>query len=255
MPPTESGRAAVRLAHDAGAPRPHAEHPAPSTAKGPGASWVTTSSSTCSRCSLARVPRRIEIAHDVVDGGRLEPGGGGDDRGSCDRERNEGCGDDRARSDASGSGRRRQPRGPEPNEHDRRGREADQPVGQVDAEVGRGEGVGGPSSEDRTHGISAPTPISSPPSAVRPKPARRIDMSLPVSAGTSEGSLIGASWHPMHVAPSTRSRHTTRVASRLATFRAKLRYHVGSFFTNWRNPDYGFLEKVGSRSATARSHS
>ena len=32
---------------------------------------------------------------------------------------------------------------------------------------------------------------------------------------------------------------------RMATFREQLREHVGAFFTNWRNPDYGFVEKVG----------
>ncbi|HET6714482.1 MAG TPA: hypothetical protein VFI59_12330 [Actinomycetota bacterium] len=31
----------------------------------------------------------------------------------------------------------------------------------------------------------------------------------------------------------------------MATFREQLRYHVGSFFTNWRNSDDGFAEKVG----------
>src|SRR5512145_1118553 len=73
---------------------------------------------------------------------------------------------------------------------------------------------GSPSREDRTQGISAPTPISRPPSAVRPKPARRIEVSLPASAGPREGSLIGASWHPMHIAPSTPHRYGTRLASR-----------------------------------------
>ena len=31
----------------------------------------------------------------------------------------------------------------------------------------------------------------------------------------------------------------------MATFREQLREHVGAFFTNWRSPDYGFVEKVG----------
>lgn len=31
----------------------------------------------------------------------------------------------------------------------------------------------------------------------------------------------------------------------MASFFEQLRTHVGAFFTNWRNPDYGFVEKVG----------
>jgi hypothetical protein len=31
----------------------------------------------------------------------------------------------------------------------------------------------------------------------------------------------------------------------MARFPERVREHVGAFFTNWRNPDYGFLEKVG----------
>ena len=31
----------------------------------------------------------------------------------------------------------------------------------------------------------------------------------------------------------------------MATFRDRLREHVSGFFTNWRNPDYGVVEKVG----------
>jgi hypothetical protein len=31
----------------------------------------------------------------------------------------------------------------------------------------------------------------------------------------------------------------------MATFREQVREHVGAFFTNWRNPDYGFAAKVG----------
>ena len=30
----------------------------------------------------------------------------------------------------------------------------------------------------------------------------------------------------------------------MATFREQLRQHVSGFFTNWRNPRYGFGEKV-----------
>jgi hypothetical protein len=31
----------------------------------------------------------------------------------------------------------------------------------------------------------------------------------------------------------------------MATFREQVRYHASSFFTNWRNPDYGVAQKVG----------
>jgi hypothetical protein len=31
----------------------------------------------------------------------------------------------------------------------------------------------------------------------------------------------------------------------VATFLEQLSEHVRAFFTNWRNPDYGFIEKVG----------
>jgi len=30
----------------------------------------------------------------------------------------------------------------------------------------------------------------------------------------------------------------------MARFRDQVREHVVAFFTNWRNPDYGFVEKV-----------
>ena len=28
-------------------------------------------------------------------------------------------------------------------------------------------------------------------------------------------------------------------------FRGRVREHIEGFYTNWRNPDYGFVEKVG----------
>jgi len=31
----------------------------------------------------------------------------------------------------------------------------------------------------------------------------------------------------------------------MASFGQQLREHVRAFFTNWRNPEYGFVEKVG----------
>lgn len=31
----------------------------------------------------------------------------------------------------------------------------------------------------------------------------------------------------------------------MGSFRGQLRDHVAAFFTNWRNPDYGFVEKLG----------
>lgn len=31
----------------------------------------------------------------------------------------------------------------------------------------------------------------------------------------------------------------------MASFFDQVREHAGAFFTNWRNPDYGFLEKIG----------
>ncbi len=31
----------------------------------------------------------------------------------------------------------------------------------------------------------------------------------------------------------------------MAKFGEQLRVHAGMFFTNWRNPDYGFVQKVG----------
>ena len=31
----------------------------------------------------------------------------------------------------------------------------------------------------------------------------------------------------------------------MATFREQLREHGRAFFANWRNPDYGFAQKVG----------
>ncbi len=31
----------------------------------------------------------------------------------------------------------------------------------------------------------------------------------------------------------------------MASFREQLGSYVGTFFTNWQSPDYGFAEKVG----------
>ncbi|MGH2629286.1 MAG: hypothetical protein ACRDHI_01840 [Actinomycetota bacterium] len=31
----------------------------------------------------------------------------------------------------------------------------------------------------------------------------------------------------------------------MGSFSDRVREHTGAFFTNWRNPDYGFVEKVG----------
>ena len=48
----------------------------------------------------------------------------------------------------------------------------------------------------------------------------------------------------MHPRRSTRTRAAGTYDDAMATFGEQLRDHVAAFFTNWRNPEYGFAEKV-----------
>ena len=48
----------------------------------------------------------------------------------------------------------------------------------------------------------------------------------------------------MHRSRSTRTELRRAYDGAVATFSEQLAEHVRAFFTNWRNPEYGFTEKV-----------
>jgi hypothetical protein len=48
----------------------------------------------------------------------------------------------------------------------------------------------------------------------------------------------------MHRTRSTRAGRVQTYDGAMASFVEQLAEHVRAFFTNWRNPDYGFAEKV-----------
>jgi hypothetical protein len=48
----------------------------------------------------------------------------------------------------------------------------------------------------------------------------------------------------MHPGRSTHAPASRTYDGDMGSFGEQLREHVSAFFTNWRNPDYGFAEKV-----------